>query len=117
MPGPIFHVFFYQVNDILAISTLDNKANDVIIPNGSDYALTQPVLTDLAAATYQGVSMGLSAPTTTAQLAIGSQNTLTFSLTDFNLLRINVADSLIKIDNKIDEILSVATLSCNLVIQ
>ena len=74
--------------------------------------MAQPVLTHESAGTYLGTSTGLTAPAKTAQMALSSANTVTFSLTEFNTLRINVADSLLKIDQKIDEILNVATLSC-----
>ena len=74
--------------------------------------MAQPVLTHEAAGTYLGTSTGLSAPTNTDVMALSSANSVTFSLTEFNTLRINVADSLLKIDQKIDEILNVATLSC-----
>ena len=103
----------HQVNDILAVKTLDGATNDAILPEGgTTYILAQPVLTHESSGTYLGTSTGLTAPASTAQMALSSANTVTFSLTEFNTLRINVADSLLKIDQKIDEILNVATLSC-----
>ena len=115
MPGPIFHVFFYQVNDILAISSLGNTANDPLIPNGANYILANSALTHETAGTYIGSSPGLTtAQSMTAKLNAGSDKTLTFSITDFNELRIKTANALLAIGNKIDEILNIASLPCDL---
>ena len=103
------------MNDILAISSLGNTANDPLIPDGANYILANSALTHETAGTYIGSSPGLTtAQTNTAAFATGSDKTLTFSITDFNSLRIKTADALLKIGNKIDEILNVANLSCDL---
>ena len=102
------------MNDILSVSSLAGTTNDAIIPSGgATYILGHAVLTHESAGTYLGTSPGLGqSSTNTAQMALGASSTVTFSITDFNTLRINVADSLLKIDKKIDEILNIATLSC-----
>ena len=102
------------MNDILSVSSLAGTTNDAIIPSGgATYILGHAVLTHESAATYLGTSPGLGqSSTNTAQMALSASNLVTFSITDFNELRINVADSLLKIDKKIDEILNIATLSC-----
>ena len=115
LPGQnTFYFHSYQVNDIVAIKSLGNTANDPIIPVGANYILANAVLTHIASATYIGSSYGLTTPTATAAFAVGSDKTLTFSLTDFNNLRIKTADALLTVGNKIDEILNVANLSCGL---
>ena len=102
------------MNDILNVKTLGKTANDPLIPNGANYILANSALTHETASTYIGSSPGLTTQTNTAALATGSDKTLTFSITDFNSLRIKTADALLTIGNKIDEILTVANLSCDL---
>ena len=83
------------MNDILNVKTLGNTANDPLIPNGANYILANSALTHETAGTYIGSSPGLTtAQSMTAKLNAGSDKTLTFSITDFNELRIKTANAL-----------------------
>jgi len=105
-----------RVNDILQVSDLDGSSYEKILPKSSNYILAGPILGSIAGAagTFSGGATGLTTLTTIGDMG-NTLATSALSVTDFNTLRINIAKAISVLDTKIDEILSVPTLSCSTV--
>ena len=105
-----------QLNHLLEISKLEGSSDDSIRPPTGSYHLNTPVLTHIAAAAYTGTTPGLTAPGFSAQMdqTPGGAPLGAVSLTDFNDLRVKIATALTTLGTKIDTILNLSDLNCNI---
>ena len=107
---------FFQLNQLLDVSKLDGSSDDPIRPSYGNYKLAAPVLTDDAGTTYGGSSPGIS---TAAESQVFDQDpggapAAGVSLTDFNTLRLNIGTTIATLSNKVDSILDISELNCNI---
>ena len=107
---------FFQLNQLLTVSKLDGSSDDPIRPSYGNYILAAPVLSDDAGTTYGGSSPGIS---TAAESQVFDQDpggapAAAVSLTDFNTLRLNIGTTIATLSNKVDSILDISELNCNI---
>ena len=101
---------------MLDVSKLEGSSDDPIRPSYGNYILASPVLSDDAAAAYGGSSSGITAPAKSYVYTVdpGGAPAASVSLTDFNTLRNNIATSIATLSDKVDSILDLSDLNCNI---